>query len=162
MLKANVLPNIVTFNSAMSSCEKAQQWEFALAFFKAIPKAKASPDRISFDVVITACKHSGHWQVALRLFEAMRISELKPDVVIYDVVVSCCEKSKDFYRILSMFDVVQMFALRGITELGRKEWCRMVLAKRRHRQISILIIFDQGAIEFAHGNGVQIKIMILV
>jgi hypothetical protein len=92
----------------------------------------------------------------------MRISELKPDVVIYDVVVSCCEKSKDFYRILSMFDVVQMFALRGITELGRKEWCRMVLAKRRHRQISILIIFDQGAIEFAHGNGVQIKIMILV
>jgi pentatricopeptide repeat protein len=53
MQDATIHPTVVTYNSTISSFEKAAQWEQALALFNSMP-AKVSPDVITVNATISS------------------------------------------------------------------------------------------------------------
>merc|ERR1712228_119802 len=57
----------ITFNAAISACEKAGQWEKALQLFGAMAKSNVELDTITFDAAICACE-TGERKHALQLF----------------------------------------------------------------------------------------------
>ena len=71
MPKAEVQPNVISFNAAISVCEKAGRWQEAVTLLEAMPQAKVQPNVISYSAAISACSKGGQWQEALMLFEAM-------------------------------------------------------------------------------------------
>ncbi|CAK9085416.1 unnamed protein product [Durusdinium trenchii] len=75
-----VRKNIVSYNIALSSCEKSSSWEMALCILESIPTL-ASPNEISYAAAITACGKGQQWRLALDMFES--IAPLKERI-------SCC------------------------------------------------------------------------
>eukprot|EP00438_Fugacium_kawagutii_P026254 Skav215650 [mRNA] locus=scaffold1588:103067:106206:+ [translate_table: standard] len=114
MVVSRVLPNVVSFNAAIS----AAHWHFALKTFEDIGKAV-----ISFNTVLSACEKAGQWQatpgtgtsvtlgdiVAMVLcFEEMTKEEVLPDVISYNAVISSFAKGKQWRRALKIFDTMQL------------------------------------------------------
>ena len=71
MLKASLTRNVISFNEAISACEKEGQWELciqweeALALFREMREARVMSNVISFNAAISACEEGGRWDGAL-------------------------------------------------------------------------------------------------
>ena len=65
MRAAGVQPNVISFNAAISACEKGGQCERALALLGDMRAAGVQPDVISFSAAISACEKGGQWELAL-------------------------------------------------------------------------------------------------
>ena len=55
---AKVQADVVSFNAAISACEKGGQWQRALALFGAMPEASAQANEVSFNASIRASAQS--------------------------------------------------------------------------------------------------------
>ena len=64
MPKTKVLPDEITYNAAISACEKSGQWQLALNLLSLMPKAEVLPSEITFNAAISACEKAGHGQLA--------------------------------------------------------------------------------------------------
>ncbi|CAJ1427927.1 unnamed protein product, partial [Effrenium voratum] len=85
-----VAPNVVSFSSCISACEKAGEWQRALDLLCLMPTQEVSPNAYSFSSAISACQKSSEWQQALAVFSAMT-SSLAPDVFACSGAISACE-----------------------------------------------------------------------
>ena len=63
--------DIISYNSAISSCGKGRLWQAAVDLFHSIPNANLAPDVVSFNAAISACEKGEEWQLALQFFELM-------------------------------------------------------------------------------------------
>ena len=88
MPTAKVQPNVISYNAAVSACEKGGQWQEAMTLFEAMPKAQIQPNVISYNAGISACEKGGQWQEALALFEAMPKAQIQQDVISYSAAVT--------------------------------------------------------------------------
>ena len=79
LTQAAVDPNVISFNAAISSCEKAEQWQQALFLFQTMRNAKIQPNVISYNAAISSCQKGGQWLQALCLFHAMPEASLAAD-----------------------------------------------------------------------------------
>ena len=86
-------PNVISYSAAISSCEKSQLWEMALALLREMPSKELEPDVISYSAAISSCEKSALWEKALALLREMPSQWLEPDVVSYSAAISSCEKS---------------------------------------------------------------------
>ena len=73
MRKAGVTRNVISFNAAISACEKGGQWQRALSLLDDMCKAGVTMNVISFSAAISACEKGGQWQRALCLLEDMLV-----------------------------------------------------------------------------------------
>eukprot|EP00913_Durusdinium_trenchii_P026624 g24980.t1 len=90
-----VRKNIVSYNIALSSCEKSSSWEMALCILESIPTL-ASPNEISYAAAITACGKGQQWRLALDMFESIA----NPDCICYNAAISACAKNEGhFWRL---------------------------------------------------------------
>ncbi|CAE8596920.1 unnamed protein product [Polarella glacialis] len=87
-----LMPSEVSCNAAISACEKAGQWQFALGLLSSMPELRIAPDRISYNAAISACAKEGQWQVALSLLNTMQAIILKPDEISYSAAISSCDQ----------------------------------------------------------------------
>jgi pentatricopeptide repeat domain-containing protein 1 len=76
----------------MSSCEKARQWQAAIALLQELVHQLLTPNVISYNVAISVCEKGAEWLLPFELLEEMRQWELSPHVVSYSAVISACEK----------------------------------------------------------------------
>ncbi|CAE8656583.1 unnamed protein product [Polarella glacialis] len=102
MPKARVVPNEITYNAAISACEKVGQWQRALSLLGSMPEARTSPDEISFSASISACGPGGQWQSALDVLRKMLEQQVMPDEVSYNALISVCERSQQLERGLQL------------------------------------------------------------
>ncbi|CAJ1453746.1 unnamed protein product [Effrenium voratum] len=75
---------VVALNAAASACEKASQWQQALAL------ALGSADVVTWSAAVAACEKAKEWQRALEILASLR-SKLQADVIIYNSAISACE-----------------------------------------------------------------------
>ena len=72
MPNMKVTPNGISYNAAISACEKTGQWQLALSLLSSMPKMKVTPDGISYNAAISACEKGGQWQLALSLLNSLQ------------------------------------------------------------------------------------------
>ena len=95
MRDKHIRANEVTYNAAISACEKGgRQWQKALALLAEMPSAEALPNEISYNAAISASEKSGEWQWALTLLNSMRASRLRPNTTTFSAAISACDKAR--------------------------------------------------------------------
>ncbi|CAE7902023.1 unnamed protein product, partial [Symbiodinium sp. KB8] len=79
--------NIVSFNAAITGCERGSSWELATAMlqeaFQYDPNAVIDPAcslQASCGAVIAACRRAAKWQSAVHLLHVMRGRFIEPDL----------------------------------------------------------------------------------
>jgi len=71
MLGEEVQRDTITFNIAISACEKGGQWKQALAPSRRMRCERVQQNTITYRAAISDCEKGGQWQKALELFERM-------------------------------------------------------------------------------------------
>merc|ERR1712216_454902 len=70
MQNAGMNPNMISFNAAISACEKGDQWERTLSLLEELRKAGVTLGIISFHAACTAVATAGELEGSLRLLPA--------------------------------------------------------------------------------------------
>ena len=63
------LPDVVTWSTAITACEKGQQWEGAFALLQEMGHQLLTPDAVSWNAAISACEMGKQWERALALLQ---------------------------------------------------------------------------------------------
>jgi len=59
MQKADLEPNVISYNAAISACEKGEQWQEALGLLAKMQEADLVPHASIYSVAISACEKRG-------------------------------------------------------------------------------------------------------
>ena len=114
----------ITFNSLITACGKATQWQAALEL---LGQMGSLTDVISYNAAVAACAQQ--WQMALQIFAEMlpespssaesetpklrrffaapKAKTVRPDLITYNAVVTACEKGNQWHLALSIIDQMQ-------------------------------------------------------
>lgn len=84
--------DIFTYNSAISACAKASNWQAACQVLQLLLLSDVQPDTISYSSVITACERSSLWQLAIQFLRESWTCRT-PDVVAFTGTIAACEKA---------------------------------------------------------------------
>eukprot|EP00434_Breviolum_minutum_P000045 symbB.v1.2.000038.t1/scaffold12.1/size699752/18 len=103
ILLQSLLPDVIIYSAAISSCEKGLQWEVALSLFNSLEHRKVKPDLIIYSAAISACEKGLQWGLALDIFSSMLHSGLLPDTISYNAVISSCEKGLQWQVAILVF-----------------------------------------------------------
>jgi len=96
MCTALVQPNLVTFSSAISTCEKGQkrkgmwrrEWQMSLWLLSDMHHTDVHPEVYAFSATICAFQRGGQWQEALRLLSNMRTAQVQAGSITLNSAVS--------------------------------------------------------------------------
>ncbi|CAJ1440904.1 unnamed protein product [Effrenium voratum] len=82
---ADIVPNIIAFNSTLSSCERTSHWKGALAILEGLPLKGRLPDVISHSLSVSGCSKARSWKEALFWLVEPR------NVLTYNAAIIACE-----------------------------------------------------------------------
>ena len=82
----------ITFNAAMSSCQKAGHWPWATEVLRTMSRLQSERDIISYSSVVSACEKAAAWAEALSIGRVLQESQLQLDLI-FNASLSACEKS---------------------------------------------------------------------
>ena len=125
----SLLPDVITCNAAISSCEKGCQWEMSLNLFHAMSSHVLTPSIISYNAAISSCEKGSCWELGLHLFSQIIDNHLTPTVISFNATLSGLGKSQEWQRALHVFtqlvsndapNVISYTTL--ISALNRKRW----------------------------------------
>lgn len=94
------------FSTMTSACEKAFQWQHALALLNAMPVRRLRRDLVCFGSGASACDKGKQWQLALCLLSAMPDCRLKPNLITFNAVISACGNASELGPALSLFELL--------------------------------------------------------
>ena len=82
---------MITYNAAISACEKGQKPQQALQLLLELPLRGLLPDVITYSAAISACEKGQKPQQALHLLQEVQLRGLLPDVMrlLLETVVPC-------------------------------------------------------------------------
>eukprot|EP01025_Chloroclados_australasicus_P056217 TRINITY_DN6915_c0_g1_i1.p1 TRINITY_DN6915_c0_g1~~TRINITY_DN6915_c0_g1_i1.p1 ORF type:complete len:575 (-),score=74.44 TRINITY_DN6915_c0_g1_i1:8-1591(-) len=87
MHKENCSPNVVTYNSLISACANAGQWQKSCEIFDQMLQCHCRPDKITYVALFKALQKGGHWPRALKTYQVMISQGVKGDSVIYNLLL---------------------------------------------------------------------------
>merc|ERR1711924_215713 len=79
--------DVISFNAAISACEKGRKWECALELLETMSGRGVKPNVVSFNAVISACEKGRKWERALDLLENMRARRVEPDLISFKAAI---------------------------------------------------------------------------
>jgi pentatricopeptide repeat protein len=100
------VPDKITYNAAISACEKGGQWQQALNLLSLMPEAKVVPNEITYNAAISACEKGGQWQLALNLLSLMPEAKAVPNKITYSAAISACEKGGQWQLALNLLSLM--------------------------------------------------------
>ena len=100
-------PDVVTYNSVITACEKSGQWEAAEQVLKEMKAVGVQPDVITHSALISAYEKGGQWERAKATFEEMKAAGMKPTVITYSALISAYEMSNQWARARATFEEMQ-------------------------------------------------------
>ena len=130
---ARLQPNLISFNSLLSSCEKASRWQVAQRLWEDMQRSKLRPDLVSYNSMISAFEKASEWQKAVDVFGALS----KPDLFSYNALLSACEKAAQWQRAQHIFfslkkpDLISYSALTSAFEKAVRWQSALELFQRR-------------------------------
>lgn len=103
MVKADLHPNDISFNSLISACE--DRWFLALHFLEVIAW-QGGADVISFSAVLRSLEKAGRWSEALRVLDGMKGASVQPNAVTFEATVLACERAWQPFHALRLLDLM--------------------------------------------------------
>eukprot|EP00927_Polykrikos_kofoidii_P060738 TRINITY_DN55660_c0_g1_i1.p1 TRINITY_DN55660_c0_g1~~TRINITY_DN55660_c0_g1_i1.p1 ORF type:complete len:698 (-),score=92.81 TRINITY_DN55660_c0_g1_i1:71-2164(-) len=91
-LLSDLSVDLVTFNAAITACERGALWGEAVDLLGIMRRFGLSPDVVSYSAAISACERFGSWEGALAVFEGMLHEGLSPDLVTYNATLAACSQ----------------------------------------------------------------------
>lgn len=85
--------NVIAHNSAISACEKGEQWSFALGLLRELRRQEHRPDRISHNSLATACEKSSLWEFAGDALAGAAAGASATDLVAHNVATSAAARA---------------------------------------------------------------------
>merc|ERR1711966_109308 len=107
MRRTGIQPDVVTYNAAISACEKGGKWEKALSLHKEMRGDGLKPNVISYSAAISACQKGTQLEEALSLLEEMCEEGIKPNVVTYTALIQACASAGQSITALEIFEKAQ-------------------------------------------------------
>ncbi|CAJ1415215.1 unnamed protein product [Effrenium voratum] len=107
-LLARTGPSTICLNAAVSACEKAGQWQWALE----LVSSKASlRDTTTFNAAVSSCGRGSNWQMALELLRVMKQEHLQQDVISYHAAIAACDRGGRWQEALAVLAVMFLSGL---------------------------------------------------
>ncbi|CAK9049839.1 unnamed protein product [Durusdinium trenchii] len=97
--------NCIAYNAAMSACEKAGQWPFALELFGEVSSLRVQLDICTCGAAISACEKGERWEKAI--FILQRESLMKSSLIGYNAAISACGNKRQWAQSFHLFLEVQ-------------------------------------------------------
>ena len=91
----------ITYNSAISACEKLGQWTIALDLMRGMMSFAILPNGVTMSAAISATVQAGKWQQAIHLYQQLEESEV-PAVIASNSMLAAFEASSQWQRALSV------------------------------------------------------------
>jgi pentatricopeptide repeat protein len=79
-LRAGSVAKVITYNAAISACEKCFQWERALSLLIGLQQSSLRSTIVSYNAAVSACEKAKQWQWALSLLAEIRAAHLELDI----------------------------------------------------------------------------------
>ena len=96
--------NVITFNAAISACEKSGEVKIALASLRELQMLHFQADLISYSASIGACDRTSSWRKALNLFFEAKSSQIEIGIVGCASAINACEKVAQWHQALYLME----------------------------------------------------------
>ncbi|CAE8699896.1 unnamed protein product, partial [Polarella glacialis] len=73
-----VVPEAISYNAAISACEKGGQWQLSLLLLTELQVAKLAPTEVSYSAALSSCGQAGAWEPALVILETLLRKRFTP------------------------------------------------------------------------------------
>ncbi|CAJ1440681.1 unnamed protein product, partial [Effrenium voratum] len=103
MLGLRIEATNVALNAAISSCEKARQWQRALALLAEMDSRLLRKDVISYNAALSACEKCSRWQAQLVLLHTMRSVSVAFDSFSLNAALLCCRGTGRWRLAVALF-----------------------------------------------------------
>ncbi|CAE8638250.1 unnamed protein product, partial [Polarella glacialis] len=81
-------PNLITWNTLITSCEKGGQWALAGQFFELIRSRGCTPNIVSYGAGIASWGRGQEWQLALKLLGLLREASIETSAIAVNSAIS--------------------------------------------------------------------------
>jgi len=99
-----VIPNLVSYNAAMSALTNNGQWRRALDVFEKAREKGVKHDTIGFSAAISACNKGGMWRRGLELLEEMEAAGRDPNEYTYTSLIAALDKGGKVDKALELLE----------------------------------------------------------
>ena len=107
---------VITHGAAISTCEKATDWQGAIGLFSGLAKKSLQANVISCSAAVSACEKSiSRWNKALLLLNLAWAIILCPDVIMYSASISSCAESAKWLQAQTLLCDAEGLSLRPNT-----------------------------------------------
>ena len=141
------LPGVSSYSSAMSACEKGEQWQHALGPLVEMRHKALLPYVISYKSGISVFIKFGQWQHALELLVRMLHNDSLPDVISYSCAISACGKVEQWQHALGLLVEMQQNGL--LSDVVSYNSALLCIFARRHVKVkTVHYVFSSCAFIF--------------
>ena len=103
-----LVPNVISFNAAISSCQRDGHWNEAMNLLETmLSKPSLSPDLVSFNSTMASFQKDGQWEQSLGLLDLMCREQVAPDVISFSSAITSCEKGGKWPYALALFEAMR-------------------------------------------------------
>ena len=79
--RKQTLPDLISYNAALSTCSKGQQWQLALSLLGRMAMEKVESDAVSFNSALSSCCEGLQWQRVFAILQDLPSIHLRPDCI---------------------------------------------------------------------------------
>ena len=105
----NILPDVISFNSALSSCEWTGFWQMALSLVARMQQEHLAPNIRTCNSVIHTFQTDSQWQRASSFLSFMKAKVVVPDVTTCSRAIESCERGKKWQLVAGLVCSLQEF-----------------------------------------------------
>ena len=81
LLRAIAYPDRITYNAAISTCSKGEQWQLALVLLQTMVNEDIVADNFSYNSAVSACSECTQWQRVFYILQRMPVDNVLPDAI---------------------------------------------------------------------------------
>ena len=100
--------DVVACSSAITACERGQQWEVATTLLQEMHGQRVEPNVITYNAAMSACEKGNSWQCAFELFAEMVELKISPSVISYGAAIAACRRASFWERALDLLGMVEI------------------------------------------------------
>ena len=80
-IRKRTWPNLISYNAALSTCSKGEQWQMALSLLSTMARETIEADTISFNSALSSCCEGLQWRRVFQLLQDLPSKHMVPDCI---------------------------------------------------------------------------------
>ncbi|CAE7947594.1 unnamed protein product, partial [Symbiodinium sp. KB8] len=93
LVKDHLQPDLVTYTSMISACDKAHRPDWALELLHDLQGSDLQTDTVAYNAAIGACEKEARWESSILLFAKMAQRFLEASLLTRNSVLGCCQSA---------------------------------------------------------------------